>query len=897
MGGIRLETDPEQRPMAARSTVVTDPISQKSAPSAGKLPFGGAILITTWVLLAVAVVTTTVSIKEHLQQVSALDETARSADLPTSVYVPGNIDGRAWFRHAEAVLDGKAFRIRHTDIDNAPAGRDVHWSSGWTWIIAGSGWLWHVATGEPKHEALEHATVWLPSVMLLVLMVAISGYAARRAGWLAGVLVAVAMVGHNNFYKQFIPTYLDHHGLIVSSVFAMTLGALFMGAGWWTDGEDENGQRATGNVLRILPSSKRDAHRAAIVSGICGGIGLWISAASVVPVIALIGVAGIAAGVFARQQGEREGLHFESSVWRTWGRVGAATSVFFYLVEYFPNHLGFRLEVNHPLYALAWLGAGELIAEIVERARTPRSEWFAQPARLARPAFLIALAPITILVAGVKVFWLLDPFLATIHPTYIREFSPGWPGFAHLGIENLPLGAAIVFLIARREKTPALVWFATIVALGCTLAGWRQARWLDVASGAQIALALVLATHLAIKQSERTRITLALSAFGVMFLPTTITGVADTQRVTAEGRVEGPEALLVLYRDVASALRASSPDSNITILSTPTVSPHVAYFGQFQSVGTFYWENEAGLKAAAAILSSQSDDEAKQEIRARHITHIALFTHDDFLTPYYRLLHRDAGDSDVEHTFGARLLHRGQAPQWLQWIPYRAPGDLTGLETRVLLFKVNFDQTAAEFLTHAARAKMAMGEYASADRDIDSLIALSPKEFMPRVLKGQSLFARREWSQAADAAAAAMNRAPEVERLNIGRSVGANFLAADQKPLAFRIFRSTLQQKFDADIACTLAYALSTAREDSLRNGREALTLAERAFESDTLNSKYAICYGAALAENGRFGEAERSVERVTSGQPERADAQAVGLARELIEAFKARTAWRDGPR
>ena len=51
----------------------------------------------------------------------------------------------------------------------------------------------------------------------------------------------------------------------------------------------------------------------------------------------------------------------DPGLFRFWGLVGGGASVAVWLLEYFPNHLGLRLEVNHPLYAAAWIGGGEVL--------------------------------------------------------------------------------------------------------------------------------------------------------------------------------------------------------------------------------------------------------------------------------------------------------------------------------------------------------------------------------------------------------------------------------------------------------------------------------------------------------------------------------------------------------
>ncbi len=53
-------------------------------------------------------------------------------------------------------------------------------------------------------------------------------------------------------------------------------------------------------------------------------------------------------------------------------------------------------------------------------------------------------------------------------------------------------------------------------------------------------------------------------------------------------------------------------------------STTIGYYGRFKTLGTFYWENGAGLEAAASIWSARSDEEAARLLRAHGVTHIAL---------------------------------------------------------------------------------------------------------------------------------------------------------------------------------------------------------------------------------------------------------------------------------
>jgi hypothetical protein len=62
---------------------------------------------------------------------------------------------------------------------------------------------------------------------------------------------------------------------------------------------------------------------------------------------------------------------------RAWscGAPSSRASLGFYAIEYFPQHMALRLEVNHPLHSIAWLAAGELAARRGERVARGAFAW------------------------------------------------------------------------------------------------------------------------------------------------------------------------------------------------------------------------------------------------------------------------------------------------------------------------------------------------------------------------------------------------------------------------------------------------------------------------------------------------------------------------------------------
>ena len=601
-----------------------------------------AAMSAVWLVAALLLFLHAAAMRDYLSLVGqgGLRGQATAQTPLKMAYPAGEADAQVWVEHALALLERHELRLRHTTIDNAPGGRDVHWNSAWAWTIAGAGWLSQHLTGDTLAGSVERMTIWLPPAILFALLVVLSSYAASATGALGGVAVAIAMVGHRNVYEGFIPSYVDHHGLLTVAVFGVILGAVFMGAGWWSEQPEHRS---------VLPASTTAARRAAVVSALSGAIGMWVSAASVIPAIAIVGTAGLVVVVAMGRDAVRRGVRYDAAVWRTWGRVGAVGSLCFYAIEYFPSHLGFRLEVNHPFHALAWLGGGELIATISERWLGPADVRWKHPAGLAAPFALIAIAPLAIVLGGASVFSPLDPFLAELHREYILEFRPLWslmqgvawnPWTSAFGIENLPLFVGVAVLAIRGRRCGPVVWFATLATAAFTAMALAQSRWLLNTSGPQIALALVLLAYFTAGRAASVRWGSTLGVFGVLFFPGAITRVVVTRAEVRSHAVVRDDVMSVLYRDIAAALRASQPEGDITVLASPNASVELGYYGRFRTLGTFYWENVGGLKAAAAILSAASPERAATLIRDHKVTHLALVSEADFLAEYFHLIVR-----------------------------------------------------------------------------------------------------------------------------------------------------------------------------------------------------------------------------------------------------------------
>jgi len=348
-------------------------------------------MLGTWVVCGALILLHTRVVREYVALLDAQGlHGAEAASTPLRQVIPARFaDAQMWVRHALAAREAGDARVRFTQADNAPAGREVHWSSAFGWLVRGAGSLQRALTGQPLPLAQERALLWFNAPLLLAVIVLFSTWIGRRAGAGAGVIVALALVGHARFYEAFGPGYVDHHGLVDAAVFGLVVGAVFMGAGWWKPAAD--------GAFAMLAPSRDAARRAAIFSAVCGALGMWMSAAVVLPVIALLGVAGVVIAWWQGREAIGRGVNFDPGLWRTWGRSGAIASFVCYLLEYAPAHLGLRLEANHPLYSLAWWGGAEIVAILaaarVEGGRRPPGAVEARASSQTRPEVAFHLKP------------------------------------------------------------------------------------------------------------------------------------------------------------------------------------------------------------------------------------------------------------------------------------------------------------------------------------------------------------------------------------------------------------------------------------------------------------------------------------------------------------------------
>lgn len=571
--------------------------------------------------------------------------------------MPRAVDGCHWIMNAQRMAHEGLLRVRTMPDDNAPAGRPLHWSNFILWWMVGLGHIWQIITGLPLGAAIEDSAAWglLPIHLLFAVLLP---WSLRKVfGWFACALLTIGIGASYGFASLFFVGSPDHHGLVTGFLLMVSL---FLAAGSITPG---------GRSWFVW-------------AGIATGAALWISAATAIPALVGLGL-GAALACFCRPG---------DYPWRVWGWSAGLSSLAFYLLEYFPGHMSLRLEVNHPLYALALVGAGEMLALLSGmRSGQGKANRNRQLATAALAAIAILAPLLMVFLAGSAVFSVKDAFLYGLHRDYIHEFKTlwSWVSLQHseallVAIPPLPL---LVFPIARLLIAPipaswkSALLVTTPMAVMLTGLALFQVRWLNTAASLWLGPLVVVAGCL-VTVGPVVRLARWEKVAWVVFV--LIFSLQMPQRIArdlieARGKKPVPtseDMVVVFARDVAYRLRALGGREPATVASGPSTTTWLMYFGGLKGLGTLYWENLAGLKSAARLYSA-TDEEVAREILARHqIAFVAILSPEPFTSEYARLLQGLPPGPPAKDTFAWGLASGEKVPGWAHDIPVPAPAEI-----------------------------------------------------------------------------------------------------------------------------------------------------------------------------------------------------------------------------
>lgn len=591
-----------------------------------------------------------------------------SIDLP---FFSDN-DSYLWILNTEQAIRQRHFHIRVTNIDNAPYGRPVHWSSLPAWWIAGIAAVCHDSQANLA-DCIPYAAQWSNPLLLFLVMGGILFIITRACGLWPAILTTATFstLGYTLF--AYSADNADHHG------WQLTVSLL--------------------GVLTFILAHRIDTHRKGWItaSGILFGMGLALGLPGQTLILCSLGIGILTAQVF-QAFGEKP-VQTNFSYLRLWGWTGAASSILFYVVEYFPSGLlSIRLEVNHPVYALAFGGGGELLYRIgtaLAHRSMPRKKEL--PALFAFTSFF--LLPLGLILFGSKAwFTLSDPTMVRFHRN-ILEFLPlsEYLALPKQGNPWILWGALpIVFflsiitarlLLKRKDPSalPLLILLPSFFLL--CLAGIFQFRWLNLA--AIIGVVLTLQLFLCLMRVRNNFLTRTF--FAVLFLQFTLIPIYWSRyhrSILTQTHVPPETYEYFAYRSLGDILKAFTPEAQ-NILTSDAGAPSIAYFSGIHCVSSFYWENYEGLQTMLRFFNATNDLEAQTIARERKLNFV--YIHDDaWPANAYRIQYGTVDQVAVSKTLAYRMLHEPESlPPWLiplTSLTYRFP---YGFSSTIRLFEIS----------------------------------------------------------------------------------------------------------------------------------------------------------------------------------------------------------------
>ena len=696
----------------------------------------------------------------HVQYVSAIagetppvdaaSPTGYAGGLRQLIVPEHNNDSYQWIVQAQELLSRGKWHLRHVDYDNAPFGREVRSPSPYRWWLGLCAWLDHLRSGRPPTLSVERAALVADPALQLLFLIGAVAFAVWQFGFFPAALLSAGMAAIFPLAGEFLPGQPNDHGLSQACAVWSVLLLLAGIAGPAVASKDD---------VAAEPGAARARRRRFwwfFAGGIAGGAGLWISVARQAPVLAGIALGGIFAGWLAgRTPGESGIGATAAAAWRVWGLGGAVMTLAASVIEYFPAQMGsWRLETIHPLYGLAWLGAGETLVWMAraERGPTAGGRW--------RTIAAIAIAGIAVAVVPAALLLLNSRGLLADNGSPERLTNlPGSPEARNL------------WAWVRQDGVTAAVWTTLLPLLWLGPAAWRLVRRAtEAAQRAGIALAagpVVLALVLACFQLRAWNLLDAmLLALLIVIAPRSpmnslrtrwlwLAGVAATltpgmillasqvapavRETVTESELEG-----LLERDLARWLANQAGSGGGVVLAPLNLTASLHFYAGLRGLGTPYWENKAGFTAAVRIAGASTPDEAQAVARGRGLTHIVIPSWDSFLDEYARL-----GSNQTEHSLIA-LLHRWLPPRWLRPVPFRLPR-ISGFEDQsVAIFAVVDVQDNASALSRLAEYFVEMEQLDQAASVSDALGRFYPADLGAAIARALVEQARGDAAGSAD---------------------------------------------------------------------------------------------------------------------------------------------------
>ena len=645
---------------------------------------------------------------QRVEHVSGLAGRAESANIaearsPTGyanrqreLIVPErNENSFEWIAQTQQMFATGELRVRHVDYDNAPHGREVNRTSPYRWWLGAIAWLDHTISGRPIGLAVERAALVADPALHALLLIGCTILVAWQFGAFAAALMSVGLVAIFPFAAGFLPGAPDDHGLANGCALVSVL-LLLAGT---------NALRPEGGA-GADELAARQGRRWFALAGVVGGFGVWLGVATQVPMVAGIFLGAlIAAWIMRRGASGASSGTTVAAPWHAWALSGAATILVASVAEYFPAQLGsWSLDSVHPLYGVAWLGAGELL---VRAWRWGRREKILA-GRRDGIAVGLALAAVTTVPAIMwktgsqgflarNLLWarltdLPDGAMAASFQAWLLRDGPSAAVVATL-LPLLAIAPAAWLLLRRSTKREARIPLAiacgpALIALGFA---WRQLSWWSTLDGTLLVLMVAATARGGPAVSRPSRWLWAALAGGVAIAGTI--QLLPKKSVGAGLTLTSSESAELIERHLAHWLAKRTGKDGAVVYAPPHQTTTLSFYGGLRGIGTFAPENRAGFGTSLSIAGVKTIEEAQGLLQARGVRYVVVPSWDPFFDEFARLYLDQSFSNRTSFFIGE--LRRWNLPPWLRPVPYQMPvsGGFEGQS--VLVFEVVDEQNPA----------------------------------------------------------------------------------------------------------------------------------------------------------------------------------------------------------
>jgi hypothetical protein len=627
-----------------------------------------------------------------------------------------------WIEETQLMLARGDWRVRTADYENSPFGREVFAASPYRWWLAFLGWLDRCISGRPIGLSVEHSALFADPLLQLFLLIGGAVFVARRFGAFAAALFSAALTAIFPFASALLPGIANDFGL--GEICAL-----------WS-------------VLLVVTGAVAARRRAAwfFAAGCAGGCGLWLSAAGQVPIILGTALGAVLAALATgRARGDASAGEGELPRWRAWAVGGALSSFAAYLIEYFPSHMEPQFRVNYPLYALAWLGLGELLWRLAAWMRFRRPLGGVAGASMwVLSAAAVASLPVAIVKSGNNAFLagdLLSSRLTNLTGGAVASglsewvARDGWTWALAASMAPLLVLIPAACIVLRRaagfaSRTAVAVAAGPVLA-AAALAVHQLRLWNTV--DCMVLVLLVAVAAAASSAANPRRFAWTLSA---LLAPAVILGLIQVWPTLDPKNPDDfaftPSDIEGLYeRALAHWIADRAGPAGATVLTPPYRTSSFCFYGGLRGIGTQNWENRDGLSATFRIVNSTRPDETLALLNQRGITHIVVPSWDTDLDDFAKMGLKQPMDSFI---YALHQTYGGIFP-WLRALPYNLPPIPGFKDPSVLVLEVTDETDPAtlrsrlvEYLVEmhhvdqAAYASKALLRYPA---DLGALVALA----------------------------------------------------------------------------------------------------------------------------------------------------------------------------